>query len=222
MTVGGRRRRVALPDPTDTAAAWSWTAIMDTLEAVQRDPQTAIATARARAGSGPRFADDAELELFLDMPDTRRSGRAGPPKNPATVRIPPIPSIEHDSAFFDLLDGSPDPGRRARSTPEDGSGYDDPVRRSGRGPARPAADRGRCRHTRAATWKPVELSVTQRHDLIDVWTTMFTDVYVHYTQKARPLRVRPDPRAVGAATTDPVPRLGGIPPRAHPADQPAP
>jgi hypothetical protein len=35
----------------------------------------------------------------------------------------------------------------------------------------------------AATWKPVELSVTQRHDLIDVWTTMFTDIYVHYTQK---------------------------------------
>ena len=34
-----------------------------------------------------------------------------------------------------------------------------------------------------ATWKPVELSVTQRHDLIDVWTAMFTDVYVHYTQK---------------------------------------
>ena len=34
-----------------------------------------------------------------------------------------------------------------------------------------------------ATWQPVTLSVTQRHDLIDVWLTMFTDVYVHYTQK---------------------------------------
>jgi hypothetical protein len=34
-----------------------------------------------------------------------------------------------------------------------------------------------------ATWKPVELSVTQRHNLIDVWTAMFSDVYVHYTQK---------------------------------------
>ena len=32
-------------------------------------------------------------------------------------------------------------------------------------------------------WKPVTLSVTQRHDLIDVWLAMFTDVYVHYTQK---------------------------------------
>lgn len=34
-----------------------------------------------------------------------------------------------------------------------------------------------------ATWEPVTLSVTQRHDLIDVWLTMFRDVYVHYTQK---------------------------------------
>ena len=35
----------------------------------------------------------------------------------------------------------------------------------------------------AATWQPVSLSVTQRHDLIDLWTTLLTDVYVHYTQK---------------------------------------
>ncbi len=47
------------------------------------------------------------LELFLDMPDTRRTGRAGPPKDPATVRIPPIPSIEHDAAYFDALDELP-------------------------------------------------------------------------------------------------------------------
>ena len=107
VTVGGRRRRVALPDPTNDAAAWSWTEIMKVLEAVQGDPQTAIANARARAAAGPRFGDDAALELFLDMPDTRRSGRAGPPKNPATVTVPPIPAVEHDSSFFDRLDGSP-------------------------------------------------------------------------------------------------------------------
>jgi 5-methylthioadenosine/S-adenosylhomocysteine deaminase len=107
MTVGGRSRRVALPDPTNTAKAWSWSKIMTTLRAVQADPQTAIANAQARAASGPRFAPDAELEFFLDMPDTRRSGRAGPPKNPATVTIPRIPSLEHDRAFFDQLDDSP-------------------------------------------------------------------------------------------------------------------
>jgi hypothetical protein len=107
MKLGGRRRRVALPDPADTSAAWSWEKIMDTLNTVQSDPQAAIATAKARAAAGPRFDPGAELELFLDMPDTRRSGRAGPPKNPDSVTIPPVPTLEHDAAFFDLLDSSP-------------------------------------------------------------------------------------------------------------------
>lgn len=107
MTVGGRRRRVALPDPSDTEVPWSWTSIIGALETVQRDPQTAITTANARAAAGPRFDADAELELFLDMPDSRRAGRAGPPKNPATVKIPPIPSIEHDAAYFDALGDLP-------------------------------------------------------------------------------------------------------------------
>lgn len=107
MTVGGRQRRVALSDPANPAAAWSWNAIMSALEAVQRDPQTAIANARERAAAGPRFSDDAPLELFLDMPDSRRTGRAGPPRNPASVQIPPIPPLEHDAAYFDLLDAQP-------------------------------------------------------------------------------------------------------------------
>jgi 5-methylthioadenosine/S-adenosylhomocysteine deaminase len=107
MTVGGRRRRVALPDPRDSTKAWTWQAIMKIMTDVQQDPQKAIANAQARAAAGPRFAPDADLELFLDMPDSRRGGRAGPPKNPATVKIPPIPSLEHDKAFFDLLDAQP-------------------------------------------------------------------------------------------------------------------
>lgn len=107
ITLAGRKRAVALPDPANPAGAWSWPAILNTLKAVQQDPQTAISNAQARAAAGPRFADDAELELFLDMPDTRRTGRAGPPKNPATVKIPPVPSLVHDAAFFDQLDGSP-------------------------------------------------------------------------------------------------------------------
>jgi len=109
-TVGGRRRRVALPDPADPQRAWTWTAVLDTLRGVQQDPQQAIANAQARASAGPRFAPDAELELFLDMPDTRRTGRAGPPKNPDKVTIPPVPTLEHDAAYFDLLDAAPIPG----------------------------------------------------------------------------------------------------------------
>ena len=105
--IAGRVRAVALTDPTDTTSPWSWQSITDTLEAVQRDPQTAINDAQARAAAGPRFAADAPLELFLDMPDPRRGGRAGPPKNPATVTIPPLPTLVHDPAYFDRLDDCP-------------------------------------------------------------------------------------------------------------------
>jgi hypothetical protein len=107
LTVGGRARRAALPRPDRPAAAWSWRAITEALRAVQRDPQQAIAGAQARASGGSRFAPDAALELFLDMPDSRRTGRAGPPKDPSTVRIPPVPALEHDAAYFDLLEAAP-------------------------------------------------------------------------------------------------------------------
>ena len=72
-------------------------------------PGLARITGRAagRAAAGPRFAEDADLELFLDMPDSRRTGRAGPPKDPSKVRIPPVLPIEHDAAFFDPLDANP-------------------------------------------------------------------------------------------------------------------
>ena len=107
MTVGGRNRRVALPSPTDATRAWSWTDIMTALTTVQTNPQSAMEQAQARAATGPRFADDAELELFLDMPDVRRNGRAGPPKHPELVKIPPIPTLEHDQAYFTLLKKAP-------------------------------------------------------------------------------------------------------------------
>lgn len=107
VTVRRRRRLAALPDPDDSANAWSWITIMKALKTVQADPPAAIAKAAQRAASGPRFAEDAELELFLDMPDSRRVGRAGPPKDPSKVRIPPVPKIEHDRSFFDALDANP-------------------------------------------------------------------------------------------------------------------
>lgn len=103
-TLAGRVRHVALPDPADDTAAWSWEDIRGTLDAVQQDPQQAIEDAQARAAAGPRFAPDAALELFLDMPDPRRAGRAGPPKNPAAVTIPAVPSLVHDTDYFDQLD----------------------------------------------------------------------------------------------------------------------
>lgn len=106
LTVRRRRKLAALPDPDDRTRAWSWTAIMDTLRTVQADPPAAITNASARAVSGSRFAADAALELFLDMPDIRRTGRAGPAKDPSSVRIPPVPPVEHDRGFFDDLDAN--------------------------------------------------------------------------------------------------------------------
>jgi hypothetical protein len=35
----------------------------------------------------------------------------------------------------------------------------------------------------AGVWAPVVLTVNERYDLLDVWTTVFTDLYVHYDQK---------------------------------------
>ncbi len=107
MTVHRRRKLVAIPDPSDISRAWSWQDIIGTQQAVQTDPAAAIANASARAVAGSRFADDAALELFLDMPDTRRTGRAGPPKDPSSVRIPPVLPIEHDKEYFDSLDANP-------------------------------------------------------------------------------------------------------------------
>lgn len=112
MRIGGHSRRVALADPADDSTPWSWKAIKGTLDQIQRDPPAAISKANQRAGRGPRFAADAPLELFLDMPDSRRAGRAGPPKHPELVRIEPIPSLVHDAAFFNRLAAQPIHGHR--------------------------------------------------------------------------------------------------------------
>ena len=93
------------------------------------------------------------------MPDTRRTGRAGPPKDPATVRIPPVPSIEHDAAYFDAA------RRSSRSRPAcsrasaRSSGDERAVRRHDCGPPRRAPGRGRSRRAEDAMWQPVELTV---------------------------------------------------------------
>ncbi len=107
MTVAGRRRLVAVPSPDDASTPWSWTGIHGALDAVRKDPQAAIDQVQNRAAAGPRFDEAAPLELFLDMPDTRRSGRAGPPKHPELVKIPKIPALEHDADFFTQIKRAP-------------------------------------------------------------------------------------------------------------------
>ena len=101
LTSRAKARRVALPDPADTTTAWSWTAIMRRRSHdVQHDPQAALIdrarTRRRRAG----FAADAGSSCFSTCPTVDGSAAPGHPNIPQNVKIPPVPTLEHDHAYF--------------------------------------------------------------------------------------------------------------------------
>jgi cytosine/adenosine deaminase-related metal-dependent hydrolase len=102
LTVGGRRRRLALVDPDDTTRPWKWRDVIAALDEVRRNPAAALrrAEGRRRAFAGRHDADDAPLELALDMPFGGRLARAGPPSDPNRVVVPKVPSLTHDARFF--------------------------------------------------------------------------------------------------------------------------
>jgi 5-methylthioadenosine/S-adenosylhomocysteine deaminase len=108
LTVKGIARRFAIPDPDDATTAWSWAAITKRLDVVRKDPAGAVARAKARhrAFAGRWDAEQAPLELALDMPSGPDQARAGGvPKDPEHVVIPPLPSLVHDRAFFAAIHG---------------------------------------------------------------------------------------------------------------------
>jgi len=107
LTVGGRDRKLAIPNPKDSSKAFEWTEIVARLDAVRKDPAAALARAEGlrRGYAGPVTAADAPLELALDMPTGGAMARAGPPPDPTKVVIPPLPSLEHDQAFFNDIHG---------------------------------------------------------------------------------------------------------------------
>ena len=74
---------------------------------MRKDPAGALKKedAHRRAFAGPRTADEAPLELALDMPNGGALAFAGPPPDPAKVVIPPLPSLVHDKDFFDAIHG---------------------------------------------------------------------------------------------------------------------
>jgi 5-methylthioadenosine/S-adenosylhomocysteine deaminase len=102
LSVSGRQRKLAIPDPTDSNKAFQWTDIVSRLNSVRKDPAAAVKNAegRARSFAGPTSASDAPLELALDMPSGEAMAFAGPPPEPAKVVIPPLPTLVHDKAFF--------------------------------------------------------------------------------------------------------------------------
>ena len=107
LTIKGAKRRLAIPNPTQPGQAWAWTDIVAKLDAVRKDPATALkhADGLRRSFRGPSNAPDAPLELVLDMPGGGMRAFAGPPPDPSAVKIPPLPTLVHDKAFLASIHG---------------------------------------------------------------------------------------------------------------------
>ena len=103
IKVAGRNRRFYIPDPVDASKAFTLKGIQDLIDKVRQDPKAEIdkAEGRRRAYAGPLDADDAPLELVLDMPEgaTPLAGQAFK-DHAAEIVIPPLPTLVHDDAFF--------------------------------------------------------------------------------------------------------------------------
>jgi 5-methylthioadenosine/S-adenosylhomocysteine deaminase len=106
ISVSGIARALSIPDPTDSTKAFQWTDIVSRLDTVRKDPAAALKNAEIRrhslAARGP--ASKAPLELTLDMPAGGFQPAALPP-DPSKVTIPPLPTLVHDQAFFDYIQG---------------------------------------------------------------------------------------------------------------------
>ena len=86
LSVSGKRRALAIPDPDDNSKAFEWKDIVSRFDVVRKNPAAAMKKAEQRSMNfgGPRTAHNAPLELELDMPtgDTAMAF-GGPPPNPA-------------------------------------------------------------------------------------------------------------------------------------------
>ena len=102
ITIRGRARRFAIPDPDDANKAWSWKDITDRIDEVRKDPKAALehADALRHAFAGPMDASDAPLELILDMPFGQQAFAGGIMDHADEIKIPPLPTLVHDAAFF--------------------------------------------------------------------------------------------------------------------------
>ncbi len=107
LTVAGHERKLAIPDPNDLTKAWKWTDIVARLRAVRKDPAGSLQRRNAvrRGFTGSPADEEAPLELALDMPSGGTMAFAGPPPDPTKVKIPPLPSLVHDTAFFNDIRG---------------------------------------------------------------------------------------------------------------------
>jgi cytosine/adenosine deaminase-related metal-dependent hydrolase len=107
VTVRGKQRHFAIPDPKKPTDAWSWHDISSQLGAVIKDPVTALKHAQSvrRAFAGSMDASDAPLELELDMPTGGLAFAGDISDHAAEIKIPPLPTLVHDAAFFKSIKG---------------------------------------------------------------------------------------------------------------------
>jgi cytosine/adenosine deaminase-related metal-dependent hydrolase len=107
LTVRGRKRAFAIPDPSDPTKAWSLKDITGRLDAVRDDPVKALKNAegRRRAFAGQMDDADAPLILVLDMPGGDIPIAGDVSKFADQIVIPPLPSLVHDAAFFKSIKG---------------------------------------------------------------------------------------------------------------------
>ena len=107
LKIGGRSRKLAIPDPKDNKKAWKWTDITSLLDKVREDPAGALhhAEERRRSFAGLMAAAEAPLQLTLDMPVGGVAVFAAQPPDPSKVEIPPLPSLVHDKPFFHAIHG---------------------------------------------------------------------------------------------------------------------
>ncbi len=107
ITVRGKQRRFAMPNPETPANAWTWLEITAALNAVIKDPVTALKHADSvrRAFAGSMDASDAPLELELDMPTGGMAFAGDISDHAAEITIPPLPTLVHDAAFFKSVKG---------------------------------------------------------------------------------------------------------------------
>jgi 5-methylthioadenosine/S-adenosylhomocysteine deaminase len=107
IKVAGKDKRFAIPNPKKPDEWWSWKAITDALDAVRKNPASALENANAMrsAWAGSMDEDDAPLELVLDMPSGELPMAGDLKKHAKDIVIPPLPSLQHDDAFFESITG---------------------------------------------------------------------------------------------------------------------
>ena len=101
VRIGSPSRHCVLHHPDDPTKPWTWSAVMSALRTVQADPVTAIEQGLAVEAfeADPTTRSTGTLILESDMPGGPNSV-AGPPPPGTKFDAPPLPTLVHDTAWF--------------------------------------------------------------------------------------------------------------------------